>query len=73
MTRWAINSFLTQEFSSDPSNIWTQRYTGRTTDYDEIMKLAEDGWELVSVTPLSKSGRTHKLLYTFKRPIEEGS
>lgn len=41
--------------------------TGKTA-WDELTRMASDGWELVSVTSITISGYTKQLLYTFKRP-----
>lgn len=39
-------------------------------DTDELNEQGEDGWELVSVTPITDfQGKTGLLLYTFKRPL----
>ena len=47
---------------------------GKTT-WDNIINLGEEGWELVSVTPITGNNAdwsyTTYLVYTFKRPIEE--
>lgn len=43
------------------------------TGFDTIQKRGADGWELISVTPVSTDfrypGQPHKILFTFKRPI----
>ena len=57
----------------DASELWTRK--GRNTsktDWDELKAMANDGWELVSVTPPTiAGGATTSILYTFKRPKVE--
>jgi DNA invertase Pin-like site-specific DNA recombinase len=78
MTKWELKSMVCSISSEgfiggrDVSVIWSQkdRNTGKT-NWDELKEIANDGWELVSVTPIaSNQGTTIDLLYTFKRPKE---
>ena len=50
------------------SKLWTEKNkkTGKT-EWDVLQELANDGWELVSVTPITYGGGTGQVLYTFKR------
>ncbi len=83
MTKWELATYsvkiLTGE-RSDPSYVWTKK--DEETDksaWDNLTKMAAEGWELVSVTPISSLTifayeyrdvvtPTYYLLYTFKRP-----
>jgi hypothetical protein len=55
------------------AEIWSKKNkkTGKTK-WDKITDLATDGWELIDVTSITLEGITSEILYTFKRPIEEG-
>ena len=77
MPKWQIHTYLSCELLSLPikvnaSLVWTRKdkNTGKT-DFDKLQELSAQGWELVSVTPITFTGSTRELLYTFKRPIEE--
>ena len=72
MTAWelATHSADISAFGGPyPSEVWTKKdkKTGKTA-WDELRALAADGWELVSVVPITNQGFTTYLLYTFKRP-----
>jgi hypothetical protein len=60
---------------SDPSMVWTEKDKEGKTTWDSIKDLGKNGYELVSVTPITdrgiQSSHTTFLVYTFKRPIEE--
>lgn len=77
MTKWEMASYLTREFyglsGPNVTQIWNKKdsKTG-LTNWDEIAKYGQDGWELVSVTPLAIGGSTTQLLYSFKRPVASG-
>ncbi|MCX6083292.1 MAG: DUF4177 domain-containing protein [Chloroflexi bacterium] len=78
ITRWQLQThavnivkvgFTVPEIN--PTFIWERKDKEGKTDWDKLNKLANDGWELVSVTPIvtAHSGQTFQLLYTFKRPL----
>ena len=54
------------------SMVWTEKDKANgKTDWDKLTALANNGWELVSVTAITYGeGYTGTLLYTFKRPKE---
>jgi len=60
--------------SSEPSEIWGRKDKSGKSVWDSIEEYGEEGWELVSVTPITEntgdSSYTNYLLYTFKKPIE---
>jgi len=68
MTKWELNSYTcsvgNKKFEKD-------KKTGKT-QWDDIVELASQGWELVSVTSITNDGSTIGLTHTFKRPIEDG-
>jgi hypothetical protein len=79
VTRWqlwthAVN-ITKANFASvtiDPSFVWTVKDKEGKTEWEKLQKLAADGWELISVTPIASVtslGHTTTLLYTFKRPL----
>lgn len=78
MTKWKLYTYcvdIIKNVNCDPALIWTQKdeKTGETV-WEELNKLAADGWELVSVSPLAvPPGTTGYILYTFKRPQEDKS
>ena len=61
--------------SSDPSLVWKNKNQQGKTGWDELINYGKNGWELVSVTPITENATeasyTSYLVYTFKRPIEE--
>jgi hypothetical protein len=81
MQKWEIKaevvhilkiSFLAPAESS-ATHLWEIEDKKGETGLGRVTKLAEDGWELVSVTPINggPAGMTHQLLFTFKRPLEK--
>ncbi len=74
MTKWQLTTYPAREFRHAIEGFWLvkDKKTGKA-DWDNIQDLASQGWELVSVTPITVwQGRTACLLYTFKRPVEDG-
>jgi hypothetical protein len=64
MAKWNLKLYVVNfSKSSDAASI-SER------DYRELDKISEEGWELVSVTPIDSLGYTPQLLFTFKRPEE---
>jgi len=61
-------------FGGNVTDIWSKKdkNTGRT-QWDTLTELAASGWELIDVTPITVGGTTSEILYSFKRPVEEGS
>jgi hypothetical protein len=56
----------------DPRFIWKEKDKDGQSEWDKLKQLASEGWELVSVTPITTapaSSQTFTLLYTFKRPV----
>ena len=83
MQKWDYNFYVTSiqqeervSFNSTASMVWTKRKNETVTAMDEIRKMGIEGWELVSVTPVSTStgsdfaGVTREILFTFKRPVD---
>jgi hypothetical protein len=75
MQKWEISSFVTNQvgemWKMHVENIWNNKFETGKSDWDELKKMASEGWELVSVTPIANvNGNTTQLLFIFKRPIE---
>jgi hypothetical protein len=80
VTRWELKSEAVNIVKSgfvgpstvDPSFMWTEKDKQGHTQWEKLQKFAAEGWELVSVTPVTTapaSSQTFTLLYTFKRPL----
>jgi hypothetical protein len=79
VTRWQLlphvvsiakANFATVEV--DPAFVWTRKDKEGRTEWEKLNQFAADGWELVSVTPITTSpvgSQMNFLLYTFKRPM----
>lgn len=50
--------------------LWRKKNRDGKTDWDIIREMGQDGWELISATPITFGGTTLEVLFTFKRPIE---
>src|SRR5438477_6257789 len=48
--------------------IWRRKYADGSTDWDQINKLGEDGWEMVNAFPVEGGGTLQYLAFVFKRP-----
>ena len=48
--------------------IWRRKYADGSTDWDQINKLGEDGWEMVNAFPVESAGTIQYLAFIFKRP-----
>src|SRR6266851_5555938 len=48
--------------------IWRRQYADGSTDWDQINKLGEDGWEMVNAFPVEANGTVLYLAFVFKRP-----
>ncbi len=78
MTQWELTTLFAYidtggrlSVNIDPSAVWTVKGKDGKTSWDKLVAMANEGWELVSVTPISAStsaAYTSYLLYTFKRP-----
>src|SRR5258708_39299290 len=47
--------------------IWRRKYADGSTDWDQINKLGEDGWEMVNAFPVDGGGTLQYLAFVFKR------
>jgi hypothetical protein len=73
MQKWKLETYYASigTFGSI-EDIWTKkRKHEEKTDWEQLQKLATQGWELVSVTPHTVGGTTVGYLYTFKKLIFE--
>jgi Domain of unknown function (DUF4177) len=48
--------------------MWRRKYADGSTEWDQINKLGEDGWEMVNAFPVEGSGTLQYLAFVFKRP-----
>ena len=81
VTRWQLRSHVVDiskyNFAVtevNPAFVWTRKDKEGRTEWNKLNQFANDGWELVSVTPITTapaSSQTFLLLYTFKRPVVE--
>ena len=53
--------------------IWRRKYADGSTDWDQINKLGEDGWEMVNAFPVEGGGTLQYLAFVFKRPKRQRS
>ena len=53
--------------------IWRRKYADGSTDWDQINKLGEDGWEMVNAFPVDGGGTLQYLAFVFKRPKRQRS
>ena len=53
--------------------IWRRKYADGSTDWDQINKLGEDGWEMVNAFPVEGAGTLQDLAFVFKRPKRQRS
>jgi len=78
MAKWELSSYIAGHLSThtsgvDATKVWTIKHPDEKTNWDKLLDLAAEGWELVSVPSITDhQGETTQLLYTFKRPLEEG-
>ena len=78
-TRWQLWSHVVsitkanfRTVTVDPAHVWTIKDKEGRTEWDKLQQFAADGWELVSVTPITTTtttSYTSTLLYSFKRPL----
>jgi len=52
--------------------IWRRKYADGTTDWDQINKLGQEGWEMVSAFPVEAAGTLLYVAFVFKRPRRQG-
>ena len=53
--------------------IWRRKYADGSTDWDQINKLGEEGWEMVNAFPVESAGTIQYLAFIFKRPKRPAS
>jgi hypothetical protein len=76
-TSWELTMYLSRFLTGrglstqpDASKLWTEKNDDGTSDFTKIVAMSKDGWELVSVTPITgQSGETRHILFTFKRAL----
>ena len=54
----------------DPGMLWTTKDKSGLTEFDQIKRMGENGWDLINITPINSGeyGSTSSLLFTYKRP-----
>lgn len=78
MQKWKYHFYYTSieidSMTSSTTMIWNKRENQQSPAVDDIQNLGTDGWELISVTPIStaagRPGQTREILFTFKKPID---
>lgn len=82
MQKWEITAIVCKNIFTtglnpvlDGTQLWNRKIKGEDkTEWEMITCLAQQGWELICVTPLTgRTGWTDQLLFTFKRPADESS
>jgi hypothetical protein len=71
VTVWEYSTLVVQIGSGEVSGaeaIWTVKREHGLTDWERVVELGQQGWELVSITPIEVNSDTEQLLYTYKRP-----
>ena len=53
----------------EPSVIW--QTLKEKSGFDTISALGKEGWELIAVTPIHFIDATWRVLFTYKRPLED--
>jgi len=53
------------------SSIWRTKYADGSTDWDHIMRMGREGWELVSAFPVEGNGTTLYVAFIFRRPAQD--
>ena len=53
--------------------IWRRKYADGSTDWDQIISLGADGWEMVNAFPVESGGSLQYLAFVFKRPKRPGA
>ena len=57
------------EDAPDATALWKRKYKDGSTDWDTVMRIGDEGWEMVNVFPVARSdGRTTAIVFVFKRP-----
>ena len=73
MQIWKIETYYASigTFGSIDDIFTKKRKNEDKTDWEQLQKLASQGWELVSVTSHTGGGTTIGYLYTFKKLMNE--
>jgi hypothetical protein len=74
MQKWKMTcAIIYTKPGRDVSSIWKESIDplDPRTQWDGLERMASEGWELVSVSPINCNGYTVSLLYTFKKPMGE--
>lgn len=67
MVKWDLTAYQVDIRGASATRIWAAE-GAKTKSWDDLKQMANNGWELVNVTPIACDGTTYSLLYTFKRP-----
>ncbi len=78
MDQWSYNILVVDLVAPKPTaaKMWEVRGPDGLTDWDRLQKMGSDGWELVSVTPVTGgwgvSGMvvTTQMVFTFRRKVQ---
>jgi hypothetical protein len=73
-TKWEYTIYVSHSitFGLNPfpnaMALWEKKDKEGFTDLDSIRDYGEQGWELVSTSPIAAAGTTTTVMFTFKRP-----
>ena len=74
-TKWEYRISVTGELPGyardipDATALWKRKYADGSSDWDTIIRIGDEGWEMVNVFPIAgPGGRTTALVFVFKRP-----
>ncbi len=64
-----MRKFEYKTLSVESTSMWTVKHYKPETVEPQINALGQDGWELVSASPIDVNGVTVNMLFVFKREI----
>jgi hypothetical protein len=75
MNRWEFNVLVVDvaaNFQPNMEKMWRDKGPDNLSNWDRLQQMGQEGWELVSTFPLTATGGTTKVVWTFKRALPPG-